>query len=129
MLFKVSKRLDAMLRSHGNIRPMACPYFYPVTKVGGGKQPARAPLGSLYCGRCEAGGRADHEACNFGYARHSCDAFPDSADADAVRFTALDGKTIFILEKDYAPVRYGSIDMLEGALARQAEVFQQWLTR
>jgi hypothetical protein len=108
---------------------MACPYFYPVDKATDGKQPARAPLGIIYTGRCEAGGAADHEACNFGYARHSCEAFPEAAEADAVRFTTIDGATMFILEKDYLPVRHGSIDMLEGALARQAEVFRQWPTR
>ena len=108
---------------------MACPYFYPVSKVSDGKQPARAPLGVLYRGRCEAGGAAEHEACNFGYARDCCHAFPDNSEADAVRFTRIEGRTLFILEKDYVPVRHGSIDMLEGALARQAEVFQQWLSR
>lgn len=106
---------------------MACPYFYPISRNSDGKQPARAPLGVLYQGRCEAGGDARHEACNFGYARHTCDAFPANSEADAVRFTNLDGKILFILEKDYSPVRHGSVDMLEGALARQAEVFQQWL--
>jgi hypothetical protein len=107
---------------------MACPYFYPTEKATDGKQPARAPLGALYSGRCETGGAAEHEACNFGYARHSCDAFPETADADAVRFTTIDGATIFILEKDYVPVRHGQVDMLEGALARQAEVFREWMT-
>ena len=52
-----------------------------------------------------------------------CDVFPPDSEADAVRFTKLEGKTLFILEKDYIPVRHGSVDMLEGALARQAEVF------
>jgi hypothetical protein len=108
---------------------MACPYFYPIDKKIDGKQPARAPLGVMYSGRCEAGGVAEHEACNFGYARHCCEAFPEGTDADAVRFTTIDGATVFILEKDYLPIQHGSIDMLEGALARQAEVFRQWPTR
>jgi hypothetical protein len=72
------------------------------------------------------GGTADQEACNFGYARQCCEAFPKEAEVDAVRFTTLDGSVIFILERDYMPVRYGNADMLEGALARQAEVFRQW---
>jgi hypothetical protein len=108
---------------------MACPYFYPIDKASDGRQPARAPLGVMYTGRCEAGGAAEHEACNFGYARHSCAAFPEEADTDAVRFTTIGGAAVFILEKDYVPVRHGSIDMLEGALARQAEVFREWSTQ
>jgi hypothetical protein len=107
---------------------MACPYFYPVDQTTDGKQPARAPLGVTHTGRCEVGGAGDHEACNFGYARHRCEVFPEDASADAVRFTTIDGLIIFIVEKDYLPVRHGSVDMLEGALARQAEVFREWST-
>jgi hypothetical protein len=106
---------------------MACPYFYPLTKAEVDKQPARAPLGVLYRGQCEKGGTADREVCNFGYAARECDAFPLDAEADAVRFACLDGKLIYILEKNHSPVRYGDAGVLDGSLRRQAEVFQEWL--
>lgn len=109
---------------------MACPFFYPLTRAEAVKQPARVPLGVLHDGRCERGGAADKEICNFGYARSSCDAFPPDAEADAVRFTRLDNRTVYILEKDYQPVRFGECgELLEGAIRRQSEVFLQWLTR
>jgi hypothetical protein len=106
---------------------MACPYFYPVSKAEVEKQPARVPLGSLYQGTCEIGGTASSDACNFGYAAGRCDAFPQDAPADAVRFTTLQGRTIYVLEKDFSPVRYGDAATLDGALARQAEVFAAWM--
>ena len=56
-----------------------------------GNLPAH-PLGVLYRGKCEMGGGADQEICNFGYARGECDAFPPNAEADAVRFAAIAGK-------------------------------------
>jgi hypothetical protein len=34
---------------------------------------------------------------------------------------------VYVLEKDYAPVRHGGVETLDGALARQAEVFAAWL--
>lgn len=105
---------------------MACPYFYPVAKLQGVPQPARVPLGSLYHGTCDLGGPADQEACNFGYGRDTCSTFPPQAEADAVRFTALNGRDIYILEKNYSPVRHGDASTLQGTLARQAEVFREW---
>ena len=108
---------------------MACPYFYPIAKADGVRQPARAPLGAIYVGRCDLVGPCDTDACNFGYAEGRCAVFPKDADADAVRFTVLHGRTMFVLEKDYSPVRYGDVNQLEGALARQAEVFQSWMSR
>ncbi len=129
MLFNVSNRFEAILRSHGNIRAMACPYFYPLAEAVVERQPARVPLGVLYQGRCENGGSGQHEACNFGYGRHKCDAFPPDAEADAVRFTALNGKTIYILEQDHLPVRHGEVADLPEPMRRQAEVFQNWLRR
>jgi hypothetical protein len=96
--------------------------------------PARAPLGVLYNGLCLAD--ADHplvpdrellyESCNFGYGRSRCPSFPDGAEADAVRFTRAGTETLYILEKDCAPVRFGRIEELTGLIMiRQAKVFQK----
>lgn len=108
---------------------MACPYFYPVAEAVGVRQPARAPLGALYEGRCEVGGCAGSDACNFGYAAGRCDAFPLDAEADAVRFSTVGGRTVYVLEKECAPVRHGDTTSLTGTLARQAEVFAAWMAR
>ena len=106
---------------------MACPYFYPISKAeGGAKQPARAPLGVLYEGTCEIGGASHSDACNFGYAAGRCDAFPADAYADAVRFTTLQGRTVYVLEKNFSPVEHGDVTSLTGTLARQAKVFASW---
>ena len=129
MLFRVSNRLEAMFRSHGNIRAMACPYFFPTSKAEGARQPARAPLGVVYEGRCDLGGTVSLETCNFGYGRGICDAFPSDSVSDAVRFTRLGDRTIYILEREYLPVRHGDVNTLTGTLARQAEVFCEWAAR
>jgi hypothetical protein len=81
----------------------------------------------MYTGRCEVGGAGGTDACNFGYAAGRCEAFPHDALADAVRFTTVEGRTVYVLEKAYAPVRHGGVETLDGALARQAEVFAAWL--
>lgn len=84
----------------------------------------------MYEGRCEIGGSAGSDACNFGYAAGHCESFPPcDAVGDAVRFTMLEGRATYVLEKNYSPVRFGAIDALEGALARQAEVFVSWMGR
>jgi hypothetical protein len=75
------------------------------------------------------GGTADREICNFGYARLECEAFPSDGEADAVRFATLDGKLIYILEKNHSPIRQGDAGILTGSLRRQAEVFAEWLKR
>ncbi|HYP09618.1 MAG TPA: hypothetical protein VER03_25560 [Bryobacteraceae bacterium] len=107
---------------------MACPYFYPISKAEGVTQPARAPLGALYDGRCEMGGAAGGDACNFGYAAGRCESFPREGSADAVRFSVLEGRTVFVLEKNCSPVRHGDAAALPGgALGRQAEVFGMWV--
>jgi hypothetical protein len=93
------------------------------------KKPARAPLGLLYEGRCAVGGAQITEACNFGYAAGRCEVFPPDALADAVRFTVLQGRTMYVLEKDHSPVQYGDACELHGTLARQAEVFRSWMNR
>jgi hypothetical protein len=108
---------------------MACPYFFPTSKAEGARQPARAPLGVVYEGRCEVGGAVSLETCNFGYGRGICIAFPSDSVSDAVRFTRLGDRTIYILERDYLPVRHGDVNTLTGTLARQAEVFCEWAAR
>jgi hypothetical protein len=109
---------------------MACPYFYPIAPSADGQQPARAPLGVIHGGRCEQGGMAGTDACNFGYARGRCISFPDSAAIDAVRFTALQGRIMYVLEKDYLPVQHGTdLERLSEAVRRQGEVFAAWATR
>jgi hypothetical protein len=108
---------------------MACPYFYPIAKAEGLRSPARAPLGVVHEGRCDAGGQAVVEACNFGYARGHCEAFPAESLADAVRFTWLGNRAIYILERDYSPVAHGDAADLTGVLARQAEVFREWVPK
>jgi hypothetical protein len=113
---------------------MACPYFYPIVKAESSRQPARAPLGDVYQGRCDAGGGANtdacnSDACNFGYARGNCQAFPADSDIDAVRFSRIGEQTTFVLERDCFPVRHGDAQTLTGTLARQAEVFGAWAAK
>jgi hypothetical protein len=81
----------------------------------------------MYEGRCEIGGVAGSDACNFGYASGRCEVFPNEPLADAIRFTTLEGRTMYVLEKNYSPVRHGDVESLDGALARQAEVFASWV--
>jgi hypothetical protein len=109
---------------------MACPYFYPIAPSADAQQPARAPLGVIHGGQCEKGGIAGADACNFGYARGRCISFPDSAAIDAVRFTVRQGKTVYVLEKDYLPIQHGTdLEILTEPVRRQAEVFTAWATR
>jgi hypothetical protein len=66
------------------------------------------------------------EVCNCGYARGSCGRFPAGEAADAVRFSLLDGRLIYVLEKDHAPIEHGEIDPLTDSrepLASQARAF------
>lgn len=89
---------------------MACPYFLPTGPLQetGWAVPPRAPLGVLCAGECHAGPEprpAEHERCNFGYARGVCPQFPLDAPIDAVRFTAS-GR--YILERDHRPVEHGN---------------------
>ncbi len=120
---------------------MACPWFEPLTEASASDRPlpARAPLGRLFEGRCHAGpGEAvvpdaavHYEACNFGYGRAgygrtSCPRFPADGEADAVRFSEHAGRLVWILEKQYAPLRHGTVDTTTtGLLATQAEVFRK----
>jgi hypothetical protein len=112
---------------------MSCPYFFPVSLAADvDSPPARVPLGRLYEGACHAdpaGSTAPEPAmvkdyCNFGYGAGSCSHFPDDAEADAVRFSFSAGRElVWILEKDFAPVRHGRLREADAIVTRQAEVF------
>ena len=98
---------------------MACPFFKPVRRLdAGGWDPApRLPLGDPWAGECTAGcaeqpaESTQREVCNSGYARGRCEHFPSEMEADAVRFSmGADGRLIYIIEKDHAPLEHGEID-------------------
>jgi len=67
--------------------------------------------------------------CNPGYGRHSCEQFPASSAADAIRFhVAKDaGELIhiqYVCEKDCWPREHGdAANLANEILRRQAEVF------
>jgi hypothetical protein len=106
---------------------MACPYFYPLTRSQSAA-PARTPLGDLYDGQCQAAPAAPaHESCNFGYGRAACEHFPADSQGDAIRFTVMDGKLIYIVERNYTPIQHGAVEgaLLSSAIRRQAEVFTE----
>ena len=118
---------------------MACPFFSPLVRLEfrNGGDPARAPLGAIYAGTCEAAPGESIvpddatliERCNFGYGRDSCPRFPQTSNIDAVRFTAKpdDGaltKALFIFERAYSPVAHGDAERTEDVLVRrQAQLF------
>ena len=116
---------------------MACPWFNPLSEAdfAARPRPARAPLGTVFDGTCEAHPAAAfrpsdellYGACNFGYGRGRCPAFPDGSEADAVRFTAIGERTVWILERDYTPVQHGSFDepFPSELLERQAQAFKR----
>ena len=108
---------------------MPCPYFYPLAPApeGGRPLPARTPLGGLYDGDCRAAATksaADSDHCNFGYSQGHCERLPPDAEADAVRFSfSASRELVWILEKDFSPVRHGGIQDAGSIVRRQAEVF------
>lgn len=113
---------------------MACPWFNPLGEAdfASRPRPSRAPLGSVFTGVCEARQSVPSEsllfeACNFGYGRGRCPSFPSDSEADAVRFTAVGDRTVWVLERDYAPVQHGSCDgpFPSAAIERQAKLFLQ----
>jgi hypothetical protein len=73
--------------------------------------------------------RVQREFCNSGYARGKCSRFPAETAADAVRFSAQpQGRLLYILEKDHAPLEHGEIDPeedLREPLAMQAKAFAE----
>ncbi len=116
---------------------MACPYFLPKAKAQHPSRPlpARSPLGAPYGGSCVADQQHQpdpdelYDFCNAGYARGRCSRFPSEAEADAVRFSLHCGKLLFILEKDYAPVRHGEAQTEGGVIEVQARAFSDNLSR
>lgn len=116
--------------------PVACPWFKPLKEADffDRPRPARAPLGAVFAGECHA--RPDsvrvppaeilYEACNFGYGRGRCPEFPPDSEADAVRFTSVGERSVWVLEKEFGPVRHGSCNgPFPSELVReQAEAFQ-----
>jgi hypothetical protein len=96
-----------------------CPFFLPKEPLRetGWAVPPRAPLGVLCAGECHANGTprpADHELCNFGYARGICERFPPDAEVDAVRFqvTARDIEVAYVryfCERDHSPTAHGTL--------------------
>lgn len=103
---------------------MACPYFYPVARLetNGWEIPPRLPLGDPFQGECRAADPAvapdesrQRQTCNLGYGRGCCDRFPESAEADAVRFHVSKhrGKLIriqYVFEKDCWPGEHGEFE-------------------
>jgi hypothetical protein len=117
---------------------MACPFFKPVQRLSaGGWDPApRLPLLEAWGGVCTAAfdwtppEAVQREVCNCGYARGRCDRFPVGQAADAVRFSVLGERLIYVLERDHAPVEHGEIDPITDSrepLATQARAFlESW---
>ncbi len=99
---------------------MACPFFEPlaVRETGPWTHRPRLPLGDDYSGLCHARPGdpfepPEFELCNHGYARGRCQRFPDSCQADAVRFSIAEEeplRLVYILEKDHAPLEYGVLN-------------------
>ncbi|MEQ1886714.1 MAG: hypothetical protein ABL967_16750 [Bryobacteraceae bacterium] len=117
---------------------MACPFFFPIHRIGPGPwdPPPRLPLGDAWEGECCATtvsftpAEADlREMCNTGYPRGRCSRFPESAPADAVRFSnSLRQKdtVCFVFEKDHCPVEHGEVGPAtvgRDLLKRQARAF------
>ncbi len=88
----------------------------------------RLPLADSYSGRCLAQPLQPHfppeeqqrDLCNCGYARGRCDRFPESADADAVRFSVIFHakqriRLVYILEKNHAPAAHGMLEFSTAA--------------
>jgi len=113
---------------------MACPWFSPLREADfvSRPRPARAPLGTVFTGTCEARHATPvdsllYDACNFGYGRGRCPSFPADTEGDAVRFTSIGDRTVWILERDHSPVRHGSCEgpFPSEVIQRQAEAFLQ----
>jgi hypothetical protein len=124
-------------------KTMPCPFFKPTHQLdsGGWNPEPRLPLGGAWGGECHAVAgdpceppeTAQRELCNCGYARGLCQRFPENAPVDAVRFSmTADGRLIYILEKDHAPLKHGEMkhgefdaaDVPE-LLAIQAQAFRK----
>ena len=111
---------------------MACPFFEPkeVLAKDWGLHRPRTPLGQVYSGRCHAGDdylpseRELIDWCNWGYARGACPRFPESAPADALRFSInADGVVAMVAELEFAPVPHATLD--QRCIDAQHRAFQQ----
>src|SRR3982750_409384 len=113
---------------------MACPHFLPIDRTTHPTRPhpARTPLGALFGGVCKADSTNDripdadrlYDHCNFGYGRGHCPWFPQATDGDAVRFTQRGAKLIYIMERDYSPLRHGPVERADELLRAQSEIFR-----
>ncbi len=116
---------------------MPCPFFHPILPMTTAREARPVPLGDLYRGECRANGAAHlpddrelREWCNFGYARGHCPRFPESAAADAVRFSIFEdhGGALtlrFVSERDHRPVTHGKFQLPhpDPAVNRLAEAY------
>jgi hypothetical protein len=114
---------------------VACPYFMPEAPLDAF---GRHPLGQAYRGSCHADPAAaieppealQRELCNYGYARGRCDRFPADAVADAVRFSMVEDRLIWVTEREHAPVEHGCEPPPgDELLAAQARVFVETYRR
>jgi hypothetical protein len=91
----------------------------------------RLPLGDAYRGVCHAlshdpfapAESDQRDLCNCGYARGRCSRLPTGG-PDAVRFSVSGDaggrvRIIWIIEKDHAPVEFGTLDYAEGKLSSE----------
>ena len=83
----------------------------------------RLPLIDLYRGRCRAGDPVEleeavqREICNWGCARGKCGRVPAEG-PDAVRFSMIDGRVVYVFEQECAPVEHGVADGNEPEVLR-----------
>jgi hypothetical protein len=108
-----------------------CPFFLPKEPLQdtGWAIPPRTPLGALCAGECHAGpspAPADHDLCNFGYARGVCHRFPQNAVADAVRFVILKQaqnhlRIRYIYERAHEPQSHGTLTYSDGCITESEE--------
>lgn len=103
---------------------MACPWFYPVERLGGAR--SIMPLGDAWAGECRAPGHPAvpdrHvllDCCNLGYAVSRCPRFPAQDGPDAVRFSIAGHRgnivsLCCVLEKGYLPFARAGIEFDTG---------------
>jgi hypothetical protein len=109
---------------------VACPFFMPMEKIGGGLwlHAARLPLGGGWSGFCTAPGHDGEtpsenelrEFCNLGYAER-CGRLPPERPWDSVRFGArtMDGnaengssgriQVRYVCEREHRPAEHGTL--------------------
>jgi hypothetical protein len=122
---------------------MACPYFYPVARLEANYWAVapRLPLGDTYTGECRSqtssvqpNEETTRQFCNVGYGRGSCERFPASAPADAVRFhiaaeTAGTLRIQYVIEKDCRPQEHGTVECSMPSRELSGSVTDQLLRR